>query len=86
MAFRDKAAQDLAKEDAKKSEEVLSNIQAFLKSYNAGDKYDMVIGYSKGGNVFYGSMRLFKVSIKIIVGRFTGKENYAVLIACSLGY
>ncbi len=53
MAFRDKAAQDLAKEDAKKSEEVLSNIQAFLKSYNAGDKYDMVIGYSKGGNVFY---------------------------------
>ncbi len=53
MAFRDKAAQDLAKEDAKKSEEVLLNIQTFLKAYNAGDKYDMVIGYSKGGNVFY---------------------------------
>lgn len=53
MAFRDKAAQDLAKEEAKKTEDILNNIQAFLKDFNAGDKYDMVIGYSKGGGVLY---------------------------------
>ena len=53
MAYRDKAAQDLQKEDAKKTEDVLNNIQAFLKEFNAGDKYDMVIGYSKGGGVLF---------------------------------
>jgi outer membrane protein len=53
MAFRDKSAQELAKEDAKKTEDVLNNIQAFLKEFNAGDKYDMVIGYSKGGGVLF---------------------------------
>jgi len=53
MAFRDKAAQDLAKEDGKKTEDVLNNIQSFLKEFNAGDKYDMVIGYSKGGGVLF---------------------------------
>ncbi len=53
MAYRDKAAQDLAKEDGKKTEDILNNIQAFLKEFNAGDKYDMVIGYSKGGGVLY---------------------------------
>ncbi|WP_394992063.1 OmpH family outer membrane protein [Emticicia sp.] len=53
MAFRDKSAQDLAKEDAKKTEDILNNIQAYLKEFNAGDKFDMVIGYSKGGGVLY---------------------------------
>jgi outer membrane protein len=53
MAFRDKSAQDLSKEDAKKTEDILNNIQAYLKEFNAGDKYDMVIGYSKGGGVLY---------------------------------
>lgn len=53
MAYRDKAAQDLAKEDGKKTEDVLNNIQSFLKEFNAGDKYDMVIGYSKGGGVLF---------------------------------
>lgn len=53
VAYRDKSAQDLAKEDAKKTEDILNNIQAFLKEFNAGDKYDMVIGYSKGGGVLY---------------------------------
>jgi outer membrane protein len=53
MAYRDKAAQDLGKEEAKHTEEILNNIQDFLKTFNAGDKYDMVIGYSKGGGVLY---------------------------------
>ncbi len=53
MQYRDKSAQDLAQQEAKKTEEILNSIQAFLKEFNTGDKYDMVIGYSKGGGVLY---------------------------------
>jgi outer membrane protein len=67
MAYRDKAAQDLAKEDGKKTEDVLNNIQAFLKEFNAGDKYDMVIGYSKGGGVLYAKEDL-DITKSVLVG------------------
>ena len=54
VAFRDKSSQDLAKEEAKKTEDILNNIHTYLKDYNkTSDKYDMVIGYSKGGGVLY---------------------------------
>lgn len=53
MAYRDKAAGDLSGEQAKKTDELLNNIQAYLKEYNKDNKYDMVIGYSKGGGVLY---------------------------------
>ena len=67
MAYRDKSAQELSKEDAKKTEDVLNNIQAFLKEYNAGDKYDMVIGYSKGGGVLYAKEDL-DITKTVLVG------------------
>ncbi|MBK6979477.1 MAG: OmpH family outer membrane protein [Cytophagaceae bacterium] len=53
MLFRDNAAGNLQQEQAKKTDELLSKIHDYLKKYNAGDKYDMVIGYSKGGGVLY---------------------------------
>ncbi len=53
MAYRDKSAQALAQEEAKKTEDILNKIHDYLKEFNAGDKYDMVIGYSKGGGVLY---------------------------------
>jgi outer membrane protein len=53
MLFRDNAAGNLQQEQAKKTEELLNKIQEYLKKYNAADKYDMVIGYSKGGGVLY---------------------------------
>jgi outer membrane protein len=53
MAYRDKNAQVLAQEEAKKTEDILNKIHDYLKEFNAGDKYDMVIGYSKGGGVLY---------------------------------
>ncbi|WP_337044640.1 OmpH family outer membrane protein [Emticicia sp. 17c] len=53
MAYRDKNAQDLAREEAKQTEDILNKIHDYLKEFNAGDKYDMVIGYSKGGGVLY---------------------------------
>lgn len=53
MAYRDKSAQALAQEEAKKTEDILNKIHDYLKEFNASDKYDMVIGYSKGGGVLY---------------------------------
>lgn len=53
MMYRDNAAASLGQEQAAKTDEMLSNIQDYLGKYNAGDKYDMVIGYSKGGGVLY---------------------------------
>ncbi|MFD2519405.1 OmpH family outer membrane protein [Emticicia soli] len=53
MAYRDKNAQELAQEEGKKTEDILNKIHEYLKEFNGGDKYDMVIGYSKGGGVLY---------------------------------
>ncbi|MFN4086702.1 MAG: OmpH family outer membrane protein [Spirosomataceae bacterium] len=53
MMYRDNAANNLATEQAKKTDELLTKIQEYLGSYNKSDKYDMVIGYSKGGGVLY---------------------------------
>ena len=53
MAYRDKSAQALAQEEAKKTEDILNKIHDYLKEFNGSDKYDMVIGYSKGGGVLY---------------------------------
>ncbi|RYU95872.1 OmpH family outer membrane protein [Emticicia agri] len=53
MAYRDKSAQALAQEEGKKTEDILNKIHEYLKEFNTSDKYDMVIGYSKGGGVLY---------------------------------
>lgn len=53
MLFRDNAAGNLQQEQAKKTDQLLTNIQEYLRKYNKSDKYDMVIGYSKGGGVLY---------------------------------
>jgi outer membrane protein len=53
MLYRDNAAANLGQEQAKKTDQLLTNIQDYLKQYNKSDKYDMVIGYSKGGGVLY---------------------------------
>jgi len=53
LMYRDNAANSLAAEQASKTDEILTKIQEYLESYNADDKYDMVIGFSKGGGVLY---------------------------------
>lgn len=53
MMYRDNTANALAQEQAAKTDELISNIQDYLKKYNEDDRYDMVIGYSKGGGVLY---------------------------------
>lgn len=53
MMYRENAAGNLQQEQAKKTDELLTKIHEYLKNYNASDRYDMVIGYSKGGGVLY---------------------------------
>ncbi len=53
MLYRDNAANNLAEEQAKKTDDILTKIHDYLAKYNSDNKYDMVIGYSKGGGVMY---------------------------------
>lgn len=58
MMYRDNAANNLSVEQAKKTDELLTKIQDYLAANNKTDKYDMVIGYSKGGGVLYAKQDL----------------------------
>ncbi len=53
LMYRDNAAAGLAQDQASRTEEILNKIQEYLAKFNEDDKYDMVIGYSKGGGVLY---------------------------------
>lgn len=58
LVYRDNAVASLSQEQASKTDEMLTNIQAYLAKVNEDDKYDMVIGYSKGGGVLYAKENL----------------------------
>ncbi len=53
LMYRDNAAAGLAQDQATRTDEILNKIQEYLAKFNEDDKYDMVIGYSKGGGVLY---------------------------------
>lgn len=53
VAYRDNSMNTLSEEQAKKTDELITKIQDYLKKHNSDDRYDMVIGYSKGGGVLY---------------------------------
>jgi outer membrane protein len=53
MAYRERAAQGLAVEKAKKDEELYNQIFDYLKRQNGKNKYEMVLGYQKGGNILF---------------------------------
>ncbi len=53
MAYRERAAQGLAVEKAKKDEELYNQIFDYLKKVNNQNKYEMVLGYQKGGNILF---------------------------------
>ncbi|MEZ0483046.1 OmpH family outer membrane protein [Fibrella aquatica] len=53
MAYREQAAQGLAIEKAKKDEELYNQIFDYLKKVNTQNKYEMVLGYQKGGNILF---------------------------------
>ncbi|MCR9063063.1 MAG: OmpH family outer membrane protein [Cytophagales bacterium] len=58
LMYRDNAANGLAQDQAQRTDEILTKIQEYLEEYNKDDRYDMVIGYSKGGGVLYAKNNL----------------------------
>ena len=53
LAYRERAAQNLAVEKAQKDEELYNQIFDYLKKVNGQNKYEMVLGYQKGGNILF---------------------------------
>lgn len=58
LIYRENAAMNLQQEQAEKIDELLNKVNSYLEKYNADDRYDMVIGYSKGGGVLYAKENL----------------------------
>lgn len=53
LQYRERAAQGLAVEEQKKNEELYNRIYEYLKKYNAQNKYEFVLGYTKGGGILF---------------------------------
>lgn len=53
VAYRDRAAQSLAAEEQKKNEDLYNQIFEYLKKYNKQNKYEFVLGYTKGGGILF---------------------------------
>ncbi|TAE33606.1 MAG: OmpH family outer membrane protein [Cytophagales bacterium] len=53
LQYRERAAQGLAAEEQKKNEELYNKIYDYLKKYNGQNKYEFVLGYSKGASILY---------------------------------
>jgi outer membrane protein len=75
MMYRDNTSSALAEEQAGKTDELISNIQDYLKKYNEDDRYDMVIGYSKGGGVLYAKEKM-DITAEVLKGL---NEEYALI-------
>ena len=66
-AYRQKAAADLAQEEATQTEKLYDNIYEYIKKYNRENGYQYVLGYQKGGNILYATPDL-DVTQKLIDG------------------
>ncbi|MBD2754693.1 OmpH family outer membrane protein [Spirosoma validum] len=53
LAYRERAAQNLAVEEQSKNKELYDQIYDYLKKINAQNKYEFVLGYTKGGGILF---------------------------------
>jgi outer membrane protein len=53
LQYRERAAQNLAVEEQQKNEELYNKIYDYLKKYNSQNKYEFVLGYTKGGGILF---------------------------------
>lgn len=67
IAFRDRSAQTLAQEEADKNSELYDLIYAYIEKYNKDNKYEFVLGYTKGGGILYADSTL-NITQKMIDG------------------
>lgn len=63
MAYRDRAAQNLALEEQAKNKELYDQIYDHLKSINAQNKYEFVLGYTKGGGILFADPAADRTSV-----------------------
>lgn len=67
VAYRDQAAQALARQEAEKNEQLYKNIRTYIEKYNKENGYEYVLGYSLGGGILFANPSL-DVTKKIIDG------------------
>jgi outer membrane protein len=53
LAYRERAAQNLAAEEQSKNRQLYDQIYEYLKKENAKNKYEFVLGYTKGGGILF---------------------------------
>ena len=53
LAYRERAAQNLAVEEQAKNKQLYDQIYDYLKKVNAQNKYEFVLGYTKGGGILF---------------------------------
>lgn len=53
LAFRERAAQNLAAEEQAKNKQLYDQIYDYLNKVNAQNKYQFVLGYTKGGGILF---------------------------------
>ena len=53
LAYRERAAQNLAAEAQAKNKQLYDQIYDYLKKVNAQNKYEFVLGYTKGGGILF---------------------------------
>jgi outer membrane protein len=53
LAYRERAAQNLAVEEQNKNKQLYDQIYDYLKKVNATNKYEFVLGYTKGGGILF---------------------------------
>ncbi len=67
VAYRDGEAARFQQESGKKNEELINSIQAYLKKVNSSNKYQFVLGYTKGGGILFADDK-YEVTQKILEG------------------
>ncbi len=53
LAYRERAAQNLAVEEQAKNKQLYDQIYEYLRKVNAQNKYEFVLGYTKGGGILF---------------------------------
>lgn len=53
LAYRERAAQNLAGEEQSKNKQLYDQIYDYLKKINAKNKYQFVLGYTRGGGILF---------------------------------
>lgn len=67
LAYRERAAQNLAAEEQAKNKQLYDQIFDYLKKENGQNKYEFVLGYTKGGGILFADQSGDQTS-KILAG------------------